>query len=223
MGFEAKTVRPSGRDRFVVDEAGKVMPVHGDWVLVPPGDPGLTRRVKSGGPSWVVQEKKGRRTFSKGVWAEGSRVAVIREQLASEREDPAYAKRQASAKARRDKEQVRYSAEFESEVRAFLAFSMKFDDLEQRLAAAVSKHATPVGSGTVARTKRIPVSERAEAAVIAWMRHSTTAYDSLVIPHVRGKRREVRRTLAARSRELLDSYRRGDEPSVGCPLMRALS
>ncbi len=222
MGFEAKVVCPSGRDRFVVDEAGKVMPVPGDWVLVPPGDPGLTRRVKSGGPSWVMQEKKGRRTFSKGVWAEGSRVEVIREQLASEREDPAYAKRQASAKARRDKEQVRYSVEFESEVRAFLAFSLKFDDLEQRLAAAVSKHATPVGSGTVARTKRIPVAERAEAAVIAWMRHSTTAYDSLVIPHVRGKRREVRRTLAARSRELLDSYRRGDEPSVGCPLVRAL-
>lgn len=223
MGFEAKTVRPSDRDRFVVDEAGKVMPVPGDWVLVPPGDPGLTRRIKTGGPSWVMQEKKGRRTFSKGVWAEGSRVAVVREQLATEREDPAYAKRQASAKVRRDKEQVRYSAEFESEVRAFLAFSLNFDDLEQRLAVAVSKHATPVGSGTVARTKRIPVGERAEAAVIAWMRHSTTAYDTLVIPRVRGKRREVRRTLAARSRELLDSYRRGEEPSVGCPLMRALS
>ena len=38
-----------------------------------------------------------------------------------------------------------------------------------------------MGSGTVARTKRCPLSE-AEAAVIAWMRHQTTAYDSMVIP-----------------------------------------
>ena len=29
---------------------------------------------------------------------------------------------------------------------------------------AVTDHATPVGSGTVARTKRIPVEQRAEAA-----------------------------------------------------------
>ena len=223
MAFESKAVRPSDRERFVLDERGKSLAVPSDWILVPPGDPGLTRRIKAGGPSWVMQEKKGRRTFSKGVWAEGSRVRVIETQLAGEREDPAYAKRQASAKARREKEQVRYVAEFEGEVRGFLAFSLKFDDLERRLAHAVSIHATPVGSGTVARTKRIPVEERAEAAVIAWMRHSTTAYDSLVIPRVKGRRREVRRALAGRSRELLDGYRRGDDPGATCPLVRALT
>jgi len=46
--------------------------------------------------------------------------------------------------------------------------------LEKRLAQAVTTHATPVGSGTVARSRRIGVEERAEAAVIAWMRHQTT-------------------------------------------------
>ena len=71
--------------------------------------------------------------------------------------------------------------------------------------SAVADHATPVGSGTVARTKRIPVERRAEAAVIAWMRHQTTAYDSMPIPRVKGKRREVRRLLAQRSKELLDA------------------
>jgi hypothetical protein len=41
--------------------------------------------------------------------------------------------------------------------------------LAEKLAAAVPQHATPVGSGTVAGTERIPIHERAEAAVIAWM------------------------------------------------------
>jgi hypothetical protein len=79
-----------------------------------------------------------------------------------------------------------------------------------------------LGAGTVARTRRIPIEQRAEAAVIAWMRHQTTGYDSLVIPRVKGKRREVRRMLAARSKELLGGYRRGESALEGCPLKKAL-
>jgi hypothetical protein len=82
----------------------------------------------------------------------------------------------------------------------------------------VTDHTTPVGSGTVARTKRIPVEERAEAAVIAWMRHQTTGYDGMAIPRVKGKRREVRRMLARRSQDLLSRYRRGEPVPEGCPL-----
>jgi hypothetical protein len=74
----------------------------------------------------------------------------------------------------------------------------------------------------VARTKRIPVEQRAEAAVIAWMRHETTAYESMAIPRVKGKRREVRRMLARRSKELLSRYRRGEPASDDCPLRQAL-
>src|SRR6185369_198978 len=95
-------------------------------------------------------------------------------------------------------------------------------DLADRLARAVTDHATPVGSGTVARTKRIPVEQRAEAAVIAWMRHKTTGYDGMSIPRVRGKRREVRRMLARRSHELLERYRRGEPVREDCPLKKAL-
>lgn len=62
----------------------------------------------------------------------------------------------------------------------FLGFHGKYADLADRLARAVTNHATPVGSGTVARTRRIPVEQRAEAAVIAWMRHSTTGYHGMV-------------------------------------------
>jgi hypothetical protein len=95
--------------------------------------------------------------------------------------------------------------------------------LAARLARAVTEHATPVGSGMVTRTKRIPIEERAEAAVIAWMRHRTTGYDNMVIRRVKGKRREVRRMLARRSQELLDRYRRGEVAPEGCPLKRALA
>lgn len=64
---------------------------------------------------------------------------------------------------------------------------------------------------------------RAETAVIAWMRHQTTGYDGMVIPRVKGKRREVRRMLARRSHELLDGYRRGEAVGEECPLKKALA
>lgn len=76
--------------------------------------------------------------------------------------------------------------------------------------------------GPLARTKRIPVEQRAEAAVIAWMRHQTTGYDSMVIARVKGKRREVRRMLAARSKELLAKYRAGLQVPDDCPLIKAV-
>ena len=106
---------------------------------------------------------------------------------------------------------------------AFLAFHPSYADLADRLARAVTEHATPVGSGTVARTERIPIEQRAEAAVIAWMRHQTTGYDGMAIPRVKGKRREVRRMLARRSQELLQRYRRGEPVGDDCPLKKALA
>jgi len=60
-------------------------------------------------------------------------------------------------------------------------------------------------------------------AVIAWLRHQTTAYDSMQIPRIKGKRREVRRMLAQRSQELLNRYRRGDVVGDKCLLKKALA
>jgi hypothetical protein len=124
---------------------------------------------------------------------------------------------------RRDKAQSEYVEDFFGAVVTFLAFHPNHAGLADRLAQAVPDHATPVGSGTVARTKRIPIEQRAEAAVIAWLRHQTTAYDSMAVPTVKGKRREVRRLLARRSQELLDRYRRGEPAPDGCPLPRAVA
>jgi hypothetical protein len=191
-------------------------------LLLPPGDAALTRRVKAAGDHWIVQEKKGRKVFSRGVWAPATTIDRIRAELDAERATEGHAKRKAADACRRDQAQAEYVEDFFGAVVAFLAFHPNHADLADRMARAVTDHATPVGSGTVARTKRIPVERRAEAAVIAWMRHTTTGYDGTVIPRVKGKRREVRRMLARRSQELLYRYRRGEAVPEGCPLMKTL-
>jgi TfoX/Sxy family transcriptional regulator of competence genes len=215
-------VQPGPRPNTVKFADGKIGSVPDDWKLLPPGDAALTRRVKTAGQHWVVQEKKGRRTFSRGVWAAAETIAKIQKELQAERSHPSHAKKQAAAKARRDREQVSYTNDFESAVRNYLRFDSRHQNLELALAKQVTQHATPVGSGTVARTKRIPIESRAEAAVIAWMRHQTTCYDDMKIPRVKGKRREVRRMLAARSKQLLDGYRQGDVLLANCPLATAI-
>ena len=187
------------------------------------GDAGLTRRVKSTGPSWTVKEKKGRRVFSQGVWAATSQIQAAQASVKADRSTPAYARRQAADADRRQKKQSVYVEDFHGAVLGFLRFSPSFAAMAQQLATAVTDHATPVGSGTVARTQRIPIEKRAESAVIAWMRHQTTAYDHMTIPRVKGKRREVRRMLAEESRRLLDQYRKTAEAvPENCPLRQAI-
>ena len=203
--------------------AGSVLPVPEGWVLLPPGDAALTRRVKEADDHWVVQEMKGRKVFSRGVWAPAAIIDRIRAELEVERATEGYGRRREADARRRDKAQAEYAEDFFSAVVKFLGFHPRYAELADRLARAVTDHATPVGSGTVARTKRIPVGRRAEAAVIAWMRHQTTGYDGMMIPRVKGKRREVRRMLAQRSQELLARYRRGGPVPEGCPLKKALT
>jgi hypothetical protein len=202
---------------------GTVLTPPEGWALLPPGDAGLTRRVKAAGEHWVVQEKVGRRIFSRGVWASAETIDRVRTELEAERSTEGYAKRKEAASRRREEAQAGYVEDFHGAVVAFLAFHPGHADLADRLARAVTEHATPVGSGTVAKTKRIPVEQRAEAAVIAWMRHRTTGYDGMAIPRVKGKRREVRRMLARRSQELLQRYRRGEPVGEDCPLKGALA
>ena len=220
MPTETRIVRPGPTSLTVTAESGATLAVPGGWQLLPPGDAGLTRRVKAAGATWTVEEKVGRRMFSRGVWAPSEHIVDARSALEAERADPAYLKKLGAGRARREKKQVAYVEDFRGAVLRYLAFHEKHAALEGTIADAVTKHATPIGSGTVARTERIPIDERAESAVIAWMRHQTTAYDGMVIPRVRGERRRVRRMLAERSKTLLESYRRGSIASAGCPLQR---
>ena len=216
-------VRPGPSARAVVAPSGEVLAVPAGWALLPPGDAGLTRRVKGAGATWTVQEKVGRKLFSRGVWAPAEHIERARAELESERADPRYKRKLAAGRERREAKQSAYVEDFRGAVLAFLAFHPRHEALAARLADAVTAHATPVGSGTVARTERISLAERAAAAVIAWMRHHTTGYDDMEIARVRGERRRVRRLLAERSARLLERYRRGEEPSPSCPLRAALA
>lgn len=219
----AATFLPGPRERTVRAADGAILDVPAGWAFLPPGDTGLTRRVKAAGEFWLLQELVRRKLMSRGLWAPAATIERLRAELDVERASPAYAKKQASAARRREKVQAEYVEDFHGAVTAFLQFHPTYADLADRLAKAVTNHATPVGSGAVARTERIPLERRAEAAVIAWMRHQTTAYDEMVIPRIKGQRREVRRLLARRSHELLALYRRGEARSLTCPLLTALS
>jgi len=215
---------PTSHPRQVRTADGELLTAPTDWALLPPGDAGLTRRVKAAGPSWQVQEKRGRKIFSRGLWAPLVHIENARADLEAERSTPQYAKKMASAAERRVREQSTYVLEFANAVLDFLHFAPSHLELAKRLAVMVSEHATPVGSGTVARTERIPVAARAEAAVVAWMRHQTTAYDHMSIPRIKGARREVRRELAEISRALLDLHRREVPHAIaGCPLCQAVA
>ncbi|QVL34998.1 DUF2293 domain-containing protein [Telmatocola sphagniphila] len=219
----SKPFTPGPTPNTVRAADGKVLSVPEGWVLLPPGDAALTRRVKAAGDHWIVAEKKGRKVFSRGIWTSAATIESIRADLEAERSTESFAQKKEAAARRREKVQIEYVEDFHGAVLAFLAFHPNHADLADRLARAVTDHATPVGSGTVARTKRIPVEQRAEAAVIAWMRHQTTGYDGMVIPRVKGKRREVRRMLARRSHDLLERYRRGEDLPETCPLLRTLA
>jgi hypothetical protein len=222
MPTENRILKPGRKTNTLVTANGEELVPPAEWQLLPPGDGPLTRLVKAKGPTWQVQVKVGRRIMSRGVWANGASIAAAVEELKGKRTAPGYDLRRAreqTAKARKHQE---YVAEFHGEVVKFLDFHPRFAGLAEKLANRVTDLATPVGSGTVARTERIPVADRAGAAVIAWMRHQVTNYDRMTIARVKGRRREVRRELAAQSVLLLTPYRRGDDPPAVCPLGQAL-
>lgn len=205
---ESLTLAPTADPRvFVAPDGRRLSPPPG-WARLPPGDAGLTRRVKAAGPSWVVIEKRGRKAFSQGLWAPAENIERARAALEAERSTDAYARKRQADVARRERSQAAYVVSFEQEVLEFLRFAPRWHELARTVARLVAAHATPVGSGTVARTQRISIDERAEAAVIAWMRHQTTGYDHMKIERVAGRRREVRRELAQLSRAVLDLHRR---------------
>lgn len=223
LAAQTLEVAPGPQARTVKMASGEVIPVPSGWELLPPGDAGVTRRVKAAGPTWTIKEKKGRKLFSKGVWADAEQIQRAKESMEQTRSTASYAKAQANAKKRREVKQNEYVEDFHAAVVMFLNFNPVYAAMADRLAVAVTQHATPVGSGTVARTQRIPIQRRAESAVIAWMRHQTTGYDDMQIARVKGERREMRRQLAAQSRKLLAKYRNGQPDAIKqCPLAHAL-
>ena len=219
----AREVRPGPSARQIINERSALETVPEDWSLLPPGDAALSRRIKQDGPTITMIELKGRKRFSRGNWAPAARIDALRRELEVERQDPSYQRKLDAGRQRRAAAEEEYAVDFKDAVFRFLAFHPGRHVEAETLANLIAEHATPVGSGTVARTERIPIEERAEAATIAWLRHQTTGYDSMAIPREKGRRREVRRMLAQRSVQLLARYRSGQAIDLAqCPLHRAL-
>ena len=221
MDEQSRIVTLAANGRLLDENGHPVTPPEG-WAFLPAGDAGVTRKVSSAGVFWRVQVKMGRRIISKGLWAPKDTIELAVLQMQSTRQTELYQKKVEAAKRRREKIQTEYVDDFCSQVERFLNFHPIYKDMGAKMAKLVSLHATPVGSGTVARTATISIEERASRAVIAWMRHQTTAYDQMPIARVKGERRRVRRMLAQRSVELLESYRKGEPIKIDCPLHAAL-
>jgi hypothetical protein len=211
-----------GPGSVLIDAKGDTLTPPMGWEFLAAGDAAITRKVTAGGAFLRVQTRMGRRMISKGVWAPAATIASARREVEAQRATGAYQKQLNGDRKRRAVKQKAYEEEFYRAVRAWLAFAPRYEALERAMAKAVTVHAVPVGSGTVARTVMIPLAERAARAVIAWMRHRTTAYESMSIARVKGERRQVRRMLAQRSTQLLQTYREGKEPRCDCPLRTAL-
>ncbi len=216
-------VSPGSTPQTVLSETGEKITPPKDWAFLPAGDAGVTRKVKAKGPTWVVQVTRGRRKISKGIWANARDIKESEESVSAKRSTPEYARQREKDLARRKAKHQVYVKEFCDQVIQFLDFHPNYQAMAKDLGQKITAHATPVGSGTVARTQRIPIEKRAQAAVIAWMRHKTTVYDSMKIARIKGKRREVRRQLAQVSVALLQDYRQGRDIKENCPMKKALS
>lgn len=218
-----RLVKPSVIAGTVLSESGERLTPPEDWAFLQAGDAAITRSVKSKGDTWVVQIRKGRRIISKGIWAKETHILESKKEVLAKRSTPEYERKRKNALVRKEIKHKAYVQEFRTAVVHFLDFHPRYQKEAQLLGEKIADHATPVGSGTVARTHRIPINERAEAAVIAWMRHQTTGYDSMRIARIKGRRREVRKKLAAKSIELLQCYRQGQRPEENCPLKKTFT
>jgi len=222
MPQQNRIVQPGRLKGSVVTETGEQLTIPEGWSLLPPGDGPLTKMVKAKGPTWLVQVKFKNRLISKGIWAQKEHILAAEKELALKRSAPGYAEKKEQALARKKQKNQQYAQQFYNAVLAFLHFHPRYATLARQMAGSITELATPVGSGTVARTERIPLQERVSKAVIAWMRHQTTAYDHMTIARVKGKRRQVRRELAAESMAILHLYRDGGDIPPSCPLLKAL-
>src|SRR5271169_1499881 len=104
----SNTFSPGPTPNTVRAADGSILAAPEGWVLLPPGDAALTRRVKEAGDHWVVAEKKGRKVFSRGVWAPAATIDRIRAELEAERATEGFAKRKEADVRRRVQAQAEY-------------------------------------------------------------------------------------------------------------------
>ena len=116
------TFAPGPTPNTVRAADGRILTAPEGWILLPPGDAALTRRVKEAGDHWVVAEKKGRKVFSQGRVGTGSdhRTDSCRTAMPSDPRRATQRRKEADAR-RREKAQAEYVEVFFSAAVGFIA------------------------------------------------------------------------------------------------------
>lgn len=92
MSADANTFTPGPTPNAVRAADGRVLTVPDGWVLLPPGDAALTRRVKEASDCFAAAEKKGRKVFSRGIWTSAATIERIRADLDAEQSTDGFVK-----------------------------------------------------------------------------------------------------------------------------------
>lgn len=146
-----------------------------EWESVLPGDPFVTRQVKTMGPHWVAIRPAKGYTKTLGIWAPKQNIEATLK-LAEETKARREAKR-AVSRGQREKQETKYQAQFAQAVYVFLEFAPEHENLARTIARAVAERATEVGSERVGRTSKLPLEEKAMLATRAYIRHNHTRYE----------------------------------------------
>ena len=93
MPTETRSFLITQSDRRLKDKTGSFFSVPAGWENLPAGDASVTRKMKSLGPTWTVQEKKGRKAFSHGVWAAKEQIEEAKILVEAQRADPKHQKK----------------------------------------------------------------------------------------------------------------------------------
>ncbi|MCJ8273766.1 MAG: DUF2293 domain-containing protein, partial [Psychrosphaera sp.] len=119
MPTETRTFLVTKSDRSLKDKAGKIFSVPAGWENLPAGDASVTRKLKSLTPTWTVQEKKGRKSFSHGVWAAKEHIEAAKALVEAQRADPKHQKKLTQAKARREEKEGLFGEDFQQAIIQF--------------------------------------------------------------------------------------------------------
>lgn len=154
------------------------------WEFLPRGDAFITRQVKKG-PHWTLMgrfNKGGRYTPVLGVYAPAEAIATARASAKQTEEKRAPAREK--SRARRDKAEEQYRAEFEQACLRFLGFAPEHEELARSIARHATERACEKHSGRVGRTSRLSLDTKAELAVRAGIRHLHTNYEEHLSEHL---------------------------------------
>jgi hypothetical protein len=206
-------VKPGPQPGTVVGPDGRHLEIPLDWTMLPSGDAGLTKRVKSMGPTWSVVDGRER----PGLWAPATQIMRAREALEALRSDPRYQKRLAAEKARRELKQVHWQQNFRTAILDYLYFDPCYTHVAKQLADTVKAWVDEDEERTPSRRRSLEA--QAETALLAWLAERTTHWEA---PDEERTEAQKKRDLLARCNALLDVYRDGDLPDEDCPFAAAL-